>query len=431
MALKYYSSIRAVWREAFVLDEAKLKPFSIVCSRHFVNGDSRCGPLLVPALLTPVAIAEEDILAAVLPTLAPIVGPSTTVVAIEGGPDWTTVDVKLFEEQSASLHARIEALEEKVEMLKKMKTLIEAGANIDQADKDGWTPLGVASYSGHIEIVKRIIEAGANVNHISKKGSCSLGTACNMGHLDVVKALLEAGANINQADKVSCSRFSPVYVMVPCTLEWQDFSTLPKVIINSAVDGPRGPHAVATNGLRGLIMGGPSIVGHDTALHSIYNGDAAANPSIIVEHTASDPGSGATSKANPSIHAESTPTVDLPSTVVKSGPPSVATTVVEGPTIGANVGSTAAKTSSSAIATGVRSAASDPGSGAATKANPSIIGAESTPTVDLPSTVVKSGPPSISTTVVEGPTIGANVGSTATKTSSSAITTGVRSAECK
>ena len=31
------------------------------------------------------------------------------------------------------------------------------------------------------------------------------------------------------------------------------------------------------------------------------------------------------------------------------------------------------------------------------------IGAESTPTVDLPSTVVKSGRPSIVTTVVEGP----------------------------
>ena len=80
-----------MWRKAFGLDEAKLKPFSRVCSRHFVNGDSRCGPLL-PALLTPVAIAGEDVLAAVLPTLAPIVGPSTTVVAIEGGPDWTTVD---------------------------------------------------------------------------------------------------------------------------------------------------------------------------------------------------------------------------------------------------------------------------------------------------------------------------------------------------
>ena len=45
--------------------------------------------MLVPALLTPVAIAEEDVLAAVLPWLTPIVGPSTTVV---GGPDLTTVD---------------------------------------------------------------------------------------------------------------------------------------------------------------------------------------------------------------------------------------------------------------------------------------------------------------------------------------------------
>ena len=83
------SSRRAVWQKAFGLDEAKLKPFSRVCSRHFVNGDSRCGALPVSALLTPVA---KDVLAAVLPTLAPIVGPWTTVVAIEGGPDWTTVD---------------------------------------------------------------------------------------------------------------------------------------------------------------------------------------------------------------------------------------------------------------------------------------------------------------------------------------------------
>ena len=86
------SSHRVVWREAFGLDEAKLMPFSRACSSHFVNGHSRCGPLLVPALLRPMAIAE-DVLSAVLPTLAPIVGPSTTVVAIEGGPDLTTVMV--------------------------------------------------------------------------------------------------------------------------------------------------------------------------------------------------------------------------------------------------------------------------------------------------------------------------------------------------
>ena len=44
------------------------------------------------SFLTPVAIAEEDALAAVLPTLAPIVESSTTLVTIEEGPDLTTVD---------------------------------------------------------------------------------------------------------------------------------------------------------------------------------------------------------------------------------------------------------------------------------------------------------------------------------------------------
>ena len=80
------SSHRAVWRKAIGLEEAKLKPFSQVCLHHIVNRDSRCGPLRSPALLAPVAIAEENVFAAIL---SPIVRPWTTVVAIEGGPDLT------------------------------------------------------------------------------------------------------------------------------------------------------------------------------------------------------------------------------------------------------------------------------------------------------------------------------------------------------
>ena len=54
--------------ETFGLDEARMRPFSGVCSRHFVGGGgSHYGPL--PALLTPmpypVAIAEEEALTAV------------------------------------------------------------------------------------------------------------------------------------------------------------------------------------------------------------------------------------------------------------------------------------------------------------------------------------------------------------------------------
>ena len=34
--------------------------------------------------------------------------------------------------------------------------------------QDGVTPLVIASYNGHLEIVKSLIEAGANVNHTTK-----------------------------------------------------------------------------------------------------------------------------------------------------------------------------------------------------------------------------------------------------------------------
>ena len=62
-----------------IKQEAKLKPFSRVCSRHFVNGGCRrYGPL--PALLTPMpyplAIAEEA-LTTVLPTLHGVIDSRT------------------------------------------------------------------------------------------------------------------------------------------------------------------------------------------------------------------------------------------------------------------------------------------------------------------------------------------------------------------
>ena len=52
---------------------------------------------------------------------------------------------------------------------------------------------------------------------VLQKGSCSLGIASYKGHLDVVKALMEAGANINQADEVSIHVHTPtVYDIIAC-----------------------------------------------------------------------------------------------------------------------------------------------------------------------------------------------------------------------
>lgn len=35
--------------------------------------------------------------------------------------------------------------------------LLEAGANADQADVDGWTPLRAAAWGGHTEVIKNIV----------------------------------------------------------------------------------------------------------------------------------------------------------------------------------------------------------------------------------------------------------------------------------
>ena len=40
--------------------------------------------------------------------------------------------------------------------------LIEAGCDVDLADRDGWTPLSVAAYYGHTEVVRALLAAGAD-----------------------------------------------------------------------------------------------------------------------------------------------------------------------------------------------------------------------------------------------------------------------------
>ncbi|KAL5457461.1 hypothetical protein EMCRGX_G034724 [Ephydatia muelleri] len=73
----------------------------------------------------------------------------------------------------------------------------------------GWCPLHAASDKGYLDIVRTLIEAGANINQVTKplvmmtfvlqRGWSPLYTASDTGHLDIVKTLIEAGANVNQA----------------------------------------------------------------------------------------------------------------------------------------------------------------------------------------------------------------------------------------
>ena len=63
-------------------------------------------------------------------------------------------------------------------------------------------PLYIASCKGHTEEVGRLLQAGADVNQVQKDGSTPLTIACERGRTDVVKMLLaHDGVDVNQANK--------------------------------------------------------------------------------------------------------------------------------------------------------------------------------------------------------------------------------------
>ena len=85
-----------------------------------------------------------------------------------------------------------------------VKLLLAApGIDVNKANEDGWTPLARAAYKGHTECVKLLLAApGIDVNKAEKDGSTPLyGAACN-GHSACVRLLLAApDINVNKADE--------------------------------------------------------------------------------------------------------------------------------------------------------------------------------------------------------------------------------------
>lgn len=120
-----------------------------------------------------------------------------------------------------------------------VRQLLDAGAHVNGADKDGDAPLIVAALKGHVDCFKALLEAGADLNQfglrafvyaneyghtqivrellqaIAAGALVHIATPCDMtfliiaagfGHLDCVKALLEAGADTNFKNcNISCS----------------------------------------------------------------------------------------------------------------------------------------------------------------------------------------------------------------------------------
>ncbi|GFR52067.1 hypothetical protein Agub_g14589 [Astrephomene gubernaculifera] len=74
-------------------------------------------------------------------------------------------------------------------------------AAVDAANASGVTPLRVAAAQGHAQVVELLLAAGARVDAADKDGFTPLYVACARSHLEVVRLLLAAGAPPDRADK--------------------------------------------------------------------------------------------------------------------------------------------------------------------------------------------------------------------------------------
>jgi ankyrin repeat protein len=86
------------------------------------------------------------------------------------------------------------------------------GADLESTNRYGGTALIPASERGHVETVRTLIEAGVDVDHVNKLGWTALLEAIILGdggkhHQQIVDLLVKARANVNLAD---CDGVTPL-----------------------------------------------------------------------------------------------------------------------------------------------------------------------------------------------------------------------------
>lgn len=78
-----------------------------------------------------------------------------------------------------------------------VKFLIKRGADLNLKDQFGGTPLHMAAMGGHIEIVKLLISEGADINSKSNDGITPFELAFEYGKIKIVEVFFNRGFNVN------------------------------------------------------------------------------------------------------------------------------------------------------------------------------------------------------------------------------------------
>ena len=79
--------------------------------------------------------------------------------------------------------------------------MIDAGANVNEAQGDGTTPLHWAVYKVDVELTRALLEGGAEADVMNNFGSSPLAEAAKLGNAELAEMLLNAGADVESANQ--------------------------------------------------------------------------------------------------------------------------------------------------------------------------------------------------------------------------------------
>merc|ERR1711939_89516 len=80
---------------------------------------------------------------------------------------------------------------------------------VDRATGNGWTPLYIACWRGHVDAARLLLDNDAAVDRPNKNGATPLYIACQNGHDAVATLLLDKGAAVDRARE---DGWTPLYV---------------------------------------------------------------------------------------------------------------------------------------------------------------------------------------------------------------------------
>ena len=148
----------------------------VQCSRCLVSGD-------LPSHGSYTEVTQEDFKA------RPDLASPDQVVTKEKVEGWLADGADITQELSNALIAND---------LDRVKFLVGKGADVNQPDNQGWTPLISAARQRHDDMIKLLIELGADVNLAKSDGTTPLIAAASRDHVPSIKVLLEHGADVEK-----------------------------------------------------------------------------------------------------------------------------------------------------------------------------------------------------------------------------------------